>query len=587
MHQPRSALAALCLVMALVAAACSTATGAPAADDKSSGQSSAGSPSGSAGMGGKSAPSAVPPGMRKHPTPTPPPPDGKGDQRWQLGPQWAIEPELLQGSRRFRSLAQEGTPDPEEPTNVVLITADDMRAGDLRWMPKTRALFSRSGTSFTDSISPHPLCCPARAQLLTGQFAQNNGVRSNHFPSGGYYAFDSRNSLPLWLQDAGYKTMFTGKYLNQYGKYGDPREIPPGWDRWVAGAARVSDYFSYVINDDGKLSQRIGTSQTELITDLNDRAIPRLARGDKPFFIWQSHVAPHTACPDYTRWIEGPCWQPPTPDAQYEGAFEDLPFPTHRDPSYEERAIGDKPRDLARRPAAPPAVRDQQEELFQRRIESLQSVDDAVARTVDSLDAAGVLDETLVIFTSDNGYLLGEHRYVGKNLPYEPALRVPLLMRGPSVPAGVRRDATTGTLDLAPTIVAATGANAGVKMDGRNLLPVAQGKKPGWETVLIQAGPRKLEEEPHWFYRGVRTERYTYVEYPQSDEIELYDRERDPFQLRNVAGDPAYAETQAELRRRLLALKDCAGAQCRQTFGPVPAPANAPATAPESAAGAG
>jgi N-acetylglucosamine-6-sulfatase len=583
-HQPRSALGALCLVVAVAAAACSTATGAPRGDTgpgastagRSPDRSSAGpSGSGSAEPGPPQParrPLGVPPRLRAQPVPTPPLVD-QSDQEWQLGPQWAVEPELLQGSRRFRQLTHKGSPEPGEPTNVVLITTDDMRAGDLRWMPKTRALVGRAGTSFTDAISPHPLCCPARAELLTGQFAHNNGVRSNHYPSGGYYAFDPSRALPVWLQAAGYRTMFTGKYLNQYGKFGDPREIPPGWTRWVAAAARISDYFSYVLNDNGVLSQRTGTSQTELYADLNERAIYRMARGDKPFFIWQSHLAPHTACPDYTHWGDGgPCWQPPTPDPQYEGSYEHLRFPTGRDPSYEERSVADKPVDIRERPLAPPSRRRQQEELFQRRVESLQSVDDAVARTVDALSEAGVLDETLVIFTSDNGYLLGEHRYVGKNLPYEPALRVPLLMRGPSVPAGVEREATTGTLDLAPTIAAATGAEAQLTMDGRNLLPVARGARPGWETVLIQAGPRKVEEEPFWYWRGVRTDRYTFVEYLRTGEVELYDRRRDPFQLHNVAGDPAYSAVEAELRSRYHALEECAGQQCRQTFGPVPAP---------------
>jgi N-acetylglucosamine-6-sulfatase len=143
-------------------------------------------------------------------------------------------------------------------------------------------------------------------------------------------------------------------------------------------------------------------------------------------------------------------------------------------------------------------------------------------------------------------------------------------MRGPRFPRGVTRRATVATVDLAPTVVDLAGLRPTVPMDGRSLLPVARGEGQGWQSLLIQAGPRFGEGDgSRWFFRGVRTPRYTYVDYPRYG-TELYDRRRDPHQLRNVAGAAAYAAVREELGRRLEALETCSGASCQRDFGPVP-----------------
>jgi arylsulfatase A-like enzyme len=555
-HRPRSALVALCAIVALVATACTGATAVTPDDTRGQG----------AARAADSAP--APAGRRGGGPGTPGDRAGDDGKAWQLSPQWALNPELLTGSQRFRRLARKGAPTPGEPTNVVMITTDDMTTTDLRWMPKTRALIGGAGVAFEDSLAPHPLCCPSRAQLLTGQHAHNNGVRTNHPPLGGYRALDSSETLPVWLDRAGYQTAFMGKYLNQYGER-RPHHVPAGWDDWLAPMHRVYDYYNFTANTNGRLRRYSGTYQTEMYADRTERLIPEMAGRKEPFFLWQSHLAPHAACPAWASRNEMSCWEPALPSTQYNGWYDDVMPPQLDDPAYNERDVSDKPEQIASLPRLnryPASLIDR----FQERVESLRSVDDAVARTVDALKRAGVLDNTLVIFTSDNGYLMGQHRASGKTLPYEPSLQVPLLMRGPSVPAGVRRPATTGTLDLAPTALAAADAEAGLPVDGRNLLPVAAGRKPGWETVLVQGGPRNADSG--WMYRGVRTSRYTYVEYRETGEVELYDRRRDPHQLRNVAGSDAYTAVQAELRDRLLALQDCAGASCRQRFGPAPEP---------------
>jgi arylsulfatase A-like enzyme len=208
---------------------------------------------------------------------------------------------------------------------------------------------------------------------------------------------------------------------------------------------------------------------------------------------------------------------------------------------------------------------------FTRRIQSLQSVDEAVARTVRVLRETGQLRNTVIVFTSDNGFLLGEHRWIGKDVPYEQSLQVPLVVRGPGLPRGVTRRDTVATVDLAPTFVDLADASPTVPLDGRSLLPLARHRAAtGWQDLLIQNGPRLGEGDGvGWSYRGVRTRRYTYVEYARYG-TELYDRRVDPHELTNVAGQPAYRDVQRELQRRAHALQNCAGKSCRRDFGPLP-----------------
>ena len=575
MHQRRSAVVALCVLVALVTGACMSATtsrvtaedgGAVRSNDgldvQTSGRSALQSLRDRPGVQVPEGPAPAAPADPDDPTP------GHDEPQWQLSPQWALNPELLQGTPRFRQLTRKGAPTPGEQPNIVMITTDDQNVNEMRWMPKTRALLGGPGATFSDSTSPHPLCCPARAMTLTGQYAQNNGVRSNFWPSGGYYKLDNTNTLPVWLQDAGYETAFMGKYLNEYGLL-DPQEVPSGWDHWRSAVSGVYDYYDYAMNEDGRVEKYSDTYQTEYYADETESLIAQMSADDQPFFLWQAHLAPHTACAAAPS-NEG-CWDSATPSMSYARSFDNVPLPQRRVPSYNEADVSDKPQWI-RRPRLGQDEEQALTEQFQRRIESLQDVDDAVARTVSALDEAGELDDTLIIFTSDNGYLLGEHRFSGKIVGYEPSLRVPLMMRGPGVPAGSRSTETVGTLDLAPTVADAAGATPGRDVDGRSILPVAAGDARGWDTLLIQGGPRLPKGGDEWIYRGVRTDRYTYMEYRRTGERELYDRRRDPYQLRNVAGDARYAAAQAELRRRLMALQDCAGADCRQRFGPVVGP---------------
>ena len=212
--------------------------------------------------------------------------------------------------------------------------------------------------------------------------------------------------------------------------------------------------------------------------------------------------------------------------------------------------------------------------VFRERIRTLQAVDEGVVQMIQALKRNGELDNTYIFFTSDNGFLLGEHNLITKNVPYRQSLRVPMIVRGPGIPQGKVRSQRAMMIDLAPTIAQLGGATPLVTVDGVSLVPALRKDAPLRETVLIQAGPQTPADLPYgWWWRGVTTDRYTYARFFADGIEELYDHAYDPSEVNNVADDPAYADVLAELRRRTQILVTCkSGAECSQSFGAVPEP---------------
>jgi arylsulfatase A-like enzyme len=438
---------------------------------------------------------------------------------------------------------------------------------EMRWLPRTRRLLGGSGATFTRFTAPQPLCCPARAQILTGQYAQNNGVRDNSGPHGGIRAFEKAapTALPVWLQQAGYRTGFVGKYLNAYTEQHGPQ---PGWEWFNPTVRGLFDYRGFGQYDDGELTEPAGY-HTDYLADESADFIAGAASDDRPFFLWASYSAPHGTCRgDAT----GTCSAPPIPAARHQERYDGVRAPFLDDPAFNEADVSDKPRQVTSRgKVSTRAV----QRLFAQRIRALAAVDDAVAATVRALREAGELDRTLIAFTSDNGFLFGQHRYVGKILGYEEAVRVPLLLRGPGIPEGVQRRQTTAMIDLAPTFADLAGAGPLVPVDGRSLLPYARGNaRQRDRTLLVQAGARgpHRERKRAWMFRGVRTDRYTYLRWSDSGFVELYDRQRDPHQLRNLARDPRYSAIERILASRTKRLVRCEGEACRHHFRRFPQP---------------
>ncbi|MFZ2501747.1 MAG: sulfatase [Nocardioides sp.] len=458
---------------------------------------------------------------------------------------------------------------PDPRPNIVLITTDDQTIQDMSWLPKTRAALATAGVTFSTTLSPHPLCCPARAEILTGQYAQNNGVYSNSGATGGYAALrEPDNTLPAWVQSAGYRTGFVGKFLNGYSW--EAHGTPAGWDLWDPTILGTYSYYGYTTANNGepRLAPE-GEYITDYVATTSRDLITRWAPLDKPFFLWSSYVAPHRACP-----TSEDCSRPPIPEADYLEAYATAVNYAAAKPSFNERNVKDKPKRIRNRPKDPAKM----QELFLGRIRSLASVDDAVADTVAALTEAGVLDNTVIIFTSDNGYLLGEHRQEGKRKAYEESLRVPLIIRGPGFGAGQVATQVATLVDLTPTIIQVSQASAGRVADGRSLLgaqtPVLATDRM---TRLIQSGADVIGTQTRlWDWRGIRERRYTFVRW-RSGFVELYDRLKDPYQLSNKADKPKYQKILKKLRKRFNVLKTCAGTtSCYRNFGPLPAPKKPP-----------
>ncbi|MEP6909634.1 MAG: sulfatase [Actinomycetota bacterium] len=437
--------------------------------------------------------------------------------------------------------------------NVVVLMTDDQTVESMRVMPNTKALIADQGVTFDNNFVSYSLCCPSRSTFLTGQYAHNHGVWGNAPPNGGYYKLDSTNTLPVWLQRAGYQTIHLGKYLNGYGTK-SATEIPPGWGEWY-GTPDPSTYryVDYTINENGKLVTYNGAANYK--TDVEARKavdiIGRQALDPRPFFLWVAFLAPHNGAP---RDPDDPTgFGTPSPAPRHRNVFATQPLPTP--PSFNEADVSDKPAGIRNRPLMTPAKIAQVRENYQQRLESLLAVDDAVAQIVNKLAATGELDHTYILFTSDNGFFHGEHRVpTGKVLVYEPSIRVPLLMRGPGIPAGQHRSQFVENIDLAPTIVATSRAQPSRIMDGRSLLPFAR-------DPFFHSGRDLLLETPT--YAAIRTPNWLYAEYVTGDR-ELYNLARDPNELTSLHSDPRFARTQADLARRLARLRGCAGATCRQ-----------------------
>jgi arylsulfatase A-like enzyme len=469
--------------------------------------------------------------------------------------------------------------------NFVLVVTDNQDLASLAEMPLTSAALIAAGTRFDAYFSSYPLCCPTRASILTGQYGHNHGVLGNSPPLGGYAKLDHSQTLPVWLQAAGYHTAHVGKYLNGYGTEDDDPgdstpaclELPPGWDEWYGSVANeVGRYLDYVVNANGVL-QRFGNppalpsgcptvqQSATYITDLQrDQAVDYITRrasatDGKPFFLQLSFTAVH-----------GIGGRPgPLPAARHAGTYASYPLP--QAPSFNEAQMGDKP-SFMRGNAFPllssGAITSMTEE-YRRRLETLQAVDEAIDATVQTLANAGLLGNTYILFLSDQGQMFGQHRInsrsakhaAGLGWPYEESIHVPLIVRGPGVPAGQSVAALVASVDIAPTVLELAGAAAALPQDGRSLDDLWLDPTSPWRTALLLDARVK----PYQNFRGVRTAQYAFLRHPsQGNQEELYDLALDPFQMASKHADPAYATVKAGLAATLTTLQGCAGSNCWQ-----------------------
>ncbi len=482
--------------------------------------------------------------------------------------------------------------------NIVFILTDDLDLNsylDPSRFPKVNSLLTQKGTTFSNFFVTDSLCCPSRSSILRGQYVHNHDVLGNLPPSGGYGKFhtngDEKSTVATWMHDSGYRTGLLGKYLNGYPETVDPAFVPPGWDEWdspTSGGNPYSEY-NYRLNENGKLVRYGSTPQDYLVDVLSRKSSEFIQqKNDKPFFLYVAPYVPHL---------------PATPAPRYADAFPGVQAP--RTASFNEADMSAEPQWLQNRPLLSDPQVATIDQVYRKRLQSMLGVEDLVANVVDTLQKTGQLDNTYIVLSSDNGFHLGQHRLPpGKMTAFEEDIHVPLIVRGPGVPAGKKSDDLAMNIDLAPTFADLGGAKLPSFVNGRSLVSEMQGKRPDTErkAVLVEhyaesgrrqgrkkaagaqqdpdndANPpnsgaptagaqapavRRGQFQPLGLpeYAALRTDRYTYVEY-LTGERQLYDLRNDPDQLHNIAAtaDPKLVQ---DLAKQLSALRSCKGSGCR------------------------
>lgn len=471
--------------------------------------------------------------------------------------------------------AAQGEP-ASEPPNIVLIESDDQDLRSMQFMPKTNRLLGEKGATFPVQIASWPLCCPSRATTFTGQYPHNHGVLGNRgAPLGGFDRFKNETAMPVWLQNAGYYTAHIGKFLNGYE--GSAVGVPPGWSEWH-GSKDTYTFYGYKLLEDGELVQYGSRDEdpdnpaqpemysTDVYTDKAVKLIEDRAPSRVPFFLSLAYLAPHSGAPQPNN-DSGPsqCVGTAKPAVRHLGDLASEPIPAP--PNFNEADTTDKPNSIRKRNPMTDEQLARVARNYRCRMESLLAVDDGVAEIIEALRDTGELKNTVVIYTSDNGFFHGEHRLPnGKNRVYEEAVKVPLLMRGPGIDPGITVDELTVNTDIAATIADYANADPLVRVDGRSLVKLMDEPQHlfGREVLIEQFSSIGEDGEPEGIqYSAVRTQRYKYVE-NATGELELYDLELDPYELDNQKDNPAYDKIQIALAKRLDVLRDCAGSSCRE-----------------------
>lgn len=510
--------------------------------------------------------------------------------------------------------------------NIIVIQTDDQNyrtvkshfrgpSGKYRQtMPNTAGKIFGKGTEFRNYYTATPVCSPSRASLLTGQYSHNSGLTGNAGPKGGWEGWQNlpiyNENVPTALQDAGYRTAHVGKFTNGYYDKANDRvdlTIPPGWNRWFTTAYLPGTrYYGYRVNDNGRAAGPFGnpdylshgpgidsrqcTRATLLKRGLNGlncnylpdvmtrRAVKEIRRKkDQPLFLSIDYQAPHGDI----RPPEGP--QPAT---RHIDSASRTPIP--RPKNFNEADISDKS------PLIQSYIKnrlnhrelEQMTSAYRRGLESLRSVDEGVGAIIKTLRKTGELDNTYIFYLSDHGYFFGAHRFgLAKFLPFEEASRVAMAVRGPGIPRGVESGEIVGNIDIPATILGLAEANTSYEVDGRSLQPFwrdpskisRRGFEISMESGILggessSASARTSAGAPALRYKALRAGPYKYVRYAAGQD-ELYDLDRDPFELRNKFDSPRYAAVVEYMREQLRLVDDCAGEACRADLPPWPEPA--------------
>ncbi|KAG5763455.1 hypothetical protein H9Q72_008445 [Fusarium xylarioides] len=478
--------------------------------------------------------------------------------------------------------------------NIILVLVDDqdVHMESLKHMPLLKKQMADEGTLYTSHYCTTAICCPARVSILTGRLSHNTNVTDVVAPYGGYPKFISEglnsNYLPIWLQEAGYSTYYTGKLFNAHTVENYDKPHAAGW----TSSDFLLDPFTY--------SYWNATWQKDQGAPISQAHAAR-----KPFLIGSAPIAPHTEVvpkPDtYNGTISPtdpsiqPLILPPKPAKRHADMFRDLKVP--RTPNFNPKEPSGV-NWVAQRPRLSQTYIDYGDEFFRLRLESLQAVDEMVDRIVKELESLDIIDNIYIIYTSDNGYHISQHRLPpGKQCGFEEDINVPLLIRGPGVPKGVVSDAMTSHTDLAPSIFRMAGIKPRPEFDGL-AVPLTDGElERGNESraehvgiefwgLVVDEGIDSVILSDLNTYKGIRLHSKDYNLYYAvhcTNEHELYDMTVDPYQINNLlpsgknsTGMPiaSYADSNVKINKKplvsivsrldalMMVMKSCKGETC-------------------------
>jgi arylsulfatase A-like enzyme len=413
--------------------------------------------------------------------------------------------------------------------NFVIIMSDDQRYDTMEYMPRTKRLIFDAGVTFSKGYVTTPLCCPSRSSIFTGMYAHAHGVHTNT---------DSLTQTTVIerLHQSGYYTGLVGKYLNSWD--GARREE---FDYWAvfAGHGAASIYTGPRINLNGVWEAHNGYI-TYILRDYVVEMARQASQQDKPFALFFTPNAPH---------------DPADPAPGDEALYPNLAL--YRPPSFNEQDLSGKPDWLQN---SPPLKGIKRLDAFRlKQLQSLNALDQAVESFLNVLSEAGKLDNTLVIYLSDNGVFWGEHQLQGKTYVYEEAIHVPFAARYPPLQSQPRvENHLVANIDIAPTLYELAGLAIPPNVDGRSLVPLLKGDGNWRDVLLIEGWPETTpggeqdgdQSEASLPYAAIHTGRYVYIE-TVGDRTELYDLKDDPYQLFNQVNNPAYADIVANLQKQL------------------------------------
>lgn len=452
---------------------------------------------------------------------------------------------------------------PPQPPNIVFVLTDDLSWNLVQYMPNVQRM-QRDGMTFTNYFVTDSLCCPSRASILTGRYPHNHHVLNNTWPNGGFAVFrrggDQRQTFATGLQGGGYRTAMMGKYMNGYLAQ---NSVPPGWSNWQV---QENGYrgFNYWMSSNGRIAH-LGRAVHSYLTDVLKRRgmafISRATRANKPFMLEVATFAPH---------------RPSTPAPRDRHDFPGLQAPHDVQFDVEPR---NAPPWLQGRPPLPDLEKLALDTEFRKRAQSVQAVDEMIGQIRRLLVQKHIARNTYIVFSSDNGYHMGERRlFAGKMTAYDSDIRVPLIVVGPGVPPGSKMTELAENIDLAPTFMRLAHVKPPATVDGASLVPLLHGSvPPAWrdEVLIEHHHPTTPNGDPDRqapssgnppSYEALRTAEFLYVEYADG-EREFYDLRSDPNEMDNVYDGLDDASRQV-LHERLAAIETCKGGGCREAARP-------------------